>query len=619
MRTILSVVLCGIPLCLAAGCTHMVESRVVQAFAESLQEHDAKRLKAEASSEFEDKALKGDETFRALKLIKMPEGMPKVISVKDIRDESGKDVVEKRVVAAIGKEGRKVAFRLTREGGNGHWVVDDVFLSKEDYGTANKSVATRLAVLLSLQESLDAWKSGDRSQILAAAAPEFAQALSELTPEQLTHFAKTVTSDMADVRILPDERVGPETAELRLARDGGELVMQFRRFENHWKLDDLALEAHRGGQDIASARHVAAAMASAFRFQGAFRGSDKRTLAEVCTPQFFKGSLATADLGQVKLPEPSPAMDDFDMKLEGAKATFVIRSPTEMLKISLAQQPKQELHSAPRFLVDEVTIYDLRSAQDKRLSSLFTAHATMERFAAALAAGNVANLKRDSTHDFNQRAWENAAPEQFESLPMTRVAAVKPHIVQTRFKGSLTEVLVEQGDSPLTYVLRDEGGRMLVDDVLVPAHGWPESMKTTLDLMIPVLKFAAGLSQSNLDAARDYSSGNFNHYVWNHFDEAIDFEPSPESFLNSPLASISLSADRADVVLGNRNHGAKVFLIKEQGHFRVDDVSLVFGPGQEREIHLKRAIRMQISEGDLSSARGRPADDDFVQPASATE
>src|SRR5439155_16235535 len=116
MRAILPSVLWGFVVCLSAGCSHLVESRVVQAFSESLKEHDAARLAAGASSEFEDKALKGDETFRALKMIDLPEGMPKVVKVNNIKDEAGKEVVEKRVVAAVGKEKRRVVFRLTPDG-----------------------------------------------------------------------------------------------------------------------------------------------------------------------------------------------------------------------------------------------------------------------------------------------------------------------------------------------------------------------------------------------------------------------------------------------------------------------------------------------------------------------
>jgi hypothetical protein len=204
--------------------------------------------------------------------------------------------------------------------------------------------------------------------------------------------------------------------------------------------------------------------------------------------------LRAVDLALVRLPETGPGLDDFDIKLDNARATFVVRSGNEELTISLKQQEIDRLHAIPRYLVDDVTIYDLNSAQDKRLSSLFTAHATMESFSAALAQRDVEALKKNSTHDFNQRVWARLTAAHFDGLPMVRLAAVKPTILQTRFKGALTEILMEQGETPMTYVLRDEGGRMLVDDVLTPAIDWPESMKASVEVLISILNFRSALA-----------------------------------------------------------------------------------------------------------------------------
>ena len=605
MRTNLPIFLCGCVLSLLAGCSHMVESRVVQAFSDSLKRHDLAGMKAEASSDFEEKAVKeddvkGDETFRALAMIELPEGMPKVVNVKPIRDEKTKEIVGKRVIATIGKEKRKVFFQLKPDGKSGRWVVDDLFLSRDDYeNNRNRSVATRMSVLLSVQESLDAWRGGTRDQILAAATPEFAEALSHLTPEHLAQFAKKTTDGLAPkTQILPDERIGDETADLRVAKSEGEIILKFRRDGQRWKLDDLALESRRTGDDIASARHVAAAMAAALQFEAAYRGSDKRTLQQVSTKRFFEGSLADSDLTQIKLPLPGPGLDGrdaFDIKLEATTATFVVPSGPEVLKISMAQQPAEQMHAAPRFLVDEVTIYD--STQDMRLSSLFTAHATMEKFGAALAARDVATLTNNATHDFRSRVWDKIKPAHFDGLPMARIPAMKPRIIQSQFRGSMTEILVEIGETPLTFVLREEGGRILVDDVLTPAPGWPESMKTAVESLIHVLNFTAGLQRADLPLVRGSASEDFSRYAWNHLDEATDFEPNPASFFRCRLTTISLAGDRADVVYGDARRGARFALVKEHGEFRVDDVMLVAGPDNDQQIPLKRVIRTQLAQG----------------------
>jgi len=123
---------------------------------------------------------------------------------------------------------------------------------------------------------------------------------------------------------------------------------------------------------------------------------------------------------------------------------------------------------------------------------------------------------------------------------------------------------------------------MLVDDVLSPAPGWPESMKLTAEILIPVLNFTDSLSrwterhaEKEMEVVRASSTVDFSKFAWNNLDVLTDFEPSPASFFKAPLSGISVAGDRADVVFGNRRHGARFSIIKEAGAFKVDDVTLV--------------------------------------------
>src|SRR5262245_60735110 len=96
LRSVVRLLVAWGGLSLFAGCTHMVESRVVQAFANSLREHDLAQLRENASSEFEDKALPGDEAFDALKFLNLPEGKAKIVKVVDKTDGTdAKTVVSK--------------------------------------------------------------------------------------------------------------------------------------------------------------------------------------------------------------------------------------------------------------------------------------------------------------------------------------------------------------------------------------------------------------------------------------------------------------------------------------------------------------------------------------------
>ncbi|MBI3863886.1 MAG: hypothetical protein HY290_18505 [Planctomycetia bacterium] len=611
MYRTLPFLLCGYAVCLVVGCEHMAESRVVHRFAESIREHDLAQMKAGASSDFEDRAVKGYDTFRALKLIELPEGMPKVVSVRDIKDDK-KKVVQKKVWTTVGKDKRRVAFMLKPDGKSGKWVVDDIYLSKADLDN-NRSVAQRLAVLLSLQESLDAWKAGSRDQILAAATPEFAQSLAELSPLQVEQFARKITGDLADTtRILGDERIGDETAELAIARPEADLVMAFRRDGSRWRLDDLAVKARRTGDGIASARLVAGAMSSALKFEHAYSHADKRTLQEVCTARFYNGCLASADLATVSLPQSEPGLAGFDIKLEEKMATFIVPSGNEWLKISLALQPVERLHAAPRYLVDEVTIYD--QTQDKRLSALFTARATLETFCAALARRDLKSIRQSATHDFNERVWEQAAGELLGSLPTAAFAHIPPRLLHTRFEGSLTEMMVEHGETPVTYRLRDEGGRILVDDLVTPASGWPESAKAASEALLPVLNFRVALRQSQMDGVRAQSSREFLQYAWKHFDEAPKFDVQPEEYFKVPLTRIERMEDRASVQFGDDRFGARFELVRERGQFVVDDVTLISGRSEDQRIALKRTIRTQLAEGDQPATAGA-TNNRRVQPA----
>ena len=175
--------------------------------------------------------------------------------------------------------------------------------------------------------------------VLAAATPEFAQSLNELTTLQIAQFAKKVTAEMAETtKVVSNEYIGDETAEMLVLKGDADLILRFRRDGQRWRLDDLAVRYRREGDDIASARLVSAAMGAALKFESAFRNSDKRVLSQVCTPSFFEGSLAPSDLTQVHLLETGPGLDDFDLKLDNARATFVVRSGSEELTISLKQQ-----------------------------------------------------------------------------------------------------------------------------------------------------------------------------------------------------------------------------------------------------------------------------------------
>jgi hypothetical protein len=578
----------------ATGCTHLAERRVVSAFAESLRKHDLETLIDHSSEEFESRAVQGESTFKAAKMVgDLPEGQFKIVKVTE---SDGK----KNVTVEVGKDKRKMRYCLMRDKKTGKWVVDDVYLNKEDQ-KQNRSFAKRMAVVLALRDAIEAWEAGDRNLILASAAPEFAQSLSGMEEAQLVSFSKKLVGDVVqETRVLSRDRIGDETAELRLPKVDGELLLSFRKVEGSWKLDDLAVESHRPGQNISSARQVVAAAAAARKFQMAYRGGDKRTLQRVCTERFYDGCLAEADVASVLLPEPprsrTPGGDPLDVRLEASTATFVTTTPKEILKITLIRQAAEQVHDAPDYRVDDVTIYELASRQDKRLSALFTGQATMYRYSQALATRDFAGLCADASHDFNTRVWKRLEEYDLPQLPLSQFRATRPQIVQTLFKGPLTEMLVDQEEMPVTFVMVDEGGRLVVDDILTPCTTGPESLKGRLELVGPVAAFSKALADSRMTVVREHCSREFSRLAWNHFTSKPEFDIDPTAFLNVPVSQTKAEGDRARVVTGTANRGAIIDLIREQGRFKIDDVTLVTGDSPDAHIGLKRAIRTQLAQ-----------------------
>ncbi|MGQ0633901.1 MAG: hypothetical protein ACT4QC_04775 [Planctomycetaceae bacterium] len=613
MRKTALFVVCGCWIAQTTGCSHLTERRVVQAFAESLRQHDLKKLQQQSSDAFEQKAVHGEDTFDTVKLVDIPDGTLHIVKVVKKQDDDSNSVVERRVVARVGnkKTGQKVQFVLKRDGDSRRWVVDEMYLSSDDL-KKGRSLGARLAVLHGLHDSLEAWQSADRDRILATATPEFGQSLAELAPAQLSQFATKVTTDVAhDTGIRPQDRLGEETAELSVPRIDGELVFSFRRLDDAWKLDELKVKSRKGAADIASVRQMSAAMGAAQRFQGAYRAGDKPALQLVCTPRFFNGSLATADLTTVPLPAAADTMDDFNVKLEGTGATFVVPAGGEVLKLTLVRDALEQIHAAPRYRIDDVTIYELQTAQDKRLSALFTAHASLIGFSSAIAARDLGAVRQFATQDFKERVWEGLAAQDWRHLPLNDLEPVPPRIVQTSFKGSLTEVLVEQGNTPLTYVLRDDAGRMLVDDVLLPptladdapaagsvAAARSESLKARLEIVLPVLAFSSGLEAENMVRVRANASEEFCRLVWQHFenDHPPQFDHDPLPHLYAPVTAIRwLPGEKAELRLGDSRLGARIDLVRERGKYRLEDVTLVSETMPEQQVRLRNSINMRVA------------------------
>jgi len=586
----------------ASGCKHMTETKVITAFHRSLSEHDLDRLRDHVTDEFEDKAVKGADTFEALDLIDFPEGKIKVVKVVDTETDDKKRPLEKKVTVEVGETKQRVVVFLKKDEERNRWVVRDEYLRREDM-EKNRALSTRLEVLIGVNSVVSGLRTGVRDNLGGVATPEFSQSLAGLSEDHYRQLATKLTGGLApQARVLPNDRIGEETAAVRVARSDGELVLEFRRGSGRWLLDDISLETRKGQGDIASVRDMSGALGTAIWFLQCYQQQNHQQLAELCRPEFFQGSLKEADLSQVPLPSEPANMQDFEIDLKDRTAAIVIRHGQELVKINLERIGERTIHEAPRYVVEEVTIYELNRQQDKRLSALFHNRRALAGFAQAITEQDLTALLTLTTHDFKDRVWQAVTPGHFTWLPGHSLFAGEVKVLQTWFKGPLTEVLVEHGDTPVTYQLRDEDGRLRVDDVLVPASDCPQSWKSTLEAMIPVANFALALEQQDMNRLRGVASRDFTKSVWMHLDSVPDFDPTPQRYLREPLQAISIQGTGTVVVLGSHHRGARVQLVRENGRYRVEDMTLIAGKLPDERIALKRTIKTQLAEGRYTSA-----------------
>ena len=589
-----------------SGCANVVETRAIEAFRLALKSDDLEKLKTATSTRFEERALRKDEALDDLKLLRLPTGDLEIDKVEQVSP------TVKRVTVVMGESKQKLKYQLKLDPQSKKWVVDDIYLKqKKDGVTATKSVTEQMDLLLSVREFLDAWKDGDRDDVLRTVTPEFADSLRPLPPAYLNRLTQQVIGKQkTGKRLQPRAQLDENTAHIRLPIAVGELWLTAKRADGHWLVDEVEVSSREEKEAVHSTRQLAQVTHAATAFLNAYHAGDKPLLRTLCTERFFNGSLAPANLSQVTLPSGDvpadsvqvhvawqgfSASDSQEAQLRGKHSDFVVEGPNEVLKLSLVREEADDSDHQAKYRVEEVTVYELDSRQEKRLSALFTAHALVQIYAEALASRDLDTLRSNSSPDFERRVWRYMHAGTLHEMPLNEIEDATPKIQSTVFAGSLTEVTVTQGSRALTYMLQDRQGELLVDDVLMPTVGRPSSLKATLEFLVPVLDFASGLRLEQLPVLQRNSSRDFNRQVWHVTPKLPSIGMDVVQHLHAPLVSIEQSDDRAKLVLGNDTFGAHVTLIRESGRFVVDELLLITGTMPRDHVELKRHLRMHIS------------------------
>lgn len=169
------------------GCAHVVETRTIELFTKALESGDLDKLKSATSTAFETRALRQEAALEDLKLLRLPTGDLEIDDVEDVSP------TVKRVTVMVGETKQKLKYQLKLDPQTKKWVVDDIYLKqKKDGVTATKSVTEQMDLLLSVREFLDAWKDGDRDDVLRTVTPDFADSLRPLPPAYLNRLTQQV-------------------------------------------------------------------------------------------------------------------------------------------------------------------------------------------------------------------------------------------------------------------------------------------------------------------------------------------------------------------------------------------------------------------------------------------
>ena len=574
-----------------SGCANLVESRTIAAFSEALEEEDVDSLRDVTSSRFEEKSLRHENSVKDFSVLQIPKGDVEIIDVDYISDD------EKRVTGQIGKsKSRRLRYRLVRDGKTGKWVVDDVYIKKQKNGISSTRAVTELMDLVTtVREFIHAWDSGSRSDILRMADPEFGTLLGSLPDAYLIRLAKQAIGDRAESKVRPEAQMDEDVALVKLPGKSGQMIISFTKVRDRWLISDLAVESRKDKDHISSVKQMATVLRSAAVFLNSYSTGDKKTLKTVTMKSFFENSLEPAILSTVQLPTDSQAASTYQVKLQSGFADFMVATDDELVKLSLLRIEGEDSNTAVKYLVDDVTIYEIDGNQEKRLSALFLSHAMVELYAEALSLRELQTVRMMSTADFKQRVWQRIDEPLMMQLPMPEIENAKPKILTSVFMGAVTEVTVRQGSRALVYVLQDRDGKLLVKDVLLPVSGRPNSLCKTLETMVPVIQFANSLSQRNIETLQQLSSRDLNRKVWHKAKQIPSIGLRLHEHFAGPLMSLDMNDDLAIVGLGDDQYGARVRLVREGDRFVVDDVKLVAGSEIKQRIDLKEAMQFELS------------------------
>lgn len=600
-------------ICCAPGCsqslinTSVMEKRVIQQFADAVTEENETALRNITSGRFEEKAMSSDDALTDLRAVDLPSGELSVVEVKKT-DASRRDVVVKE------DSGGKYQFQLIHDNNKGYWVVDDVLTRQTRKGTRSTRSTTEVMDLIkTLRTFLSVWESGSREEILAMTSPDLSRSLNQMPDNWLKALTAGVASAYEDgMARKPEANLTDGEAVVKLPARNGHLMMKIVRGPDNWLVDDVEVHNRRDDNHPGSVRRQADAINSVNAFLAAYGKHDRETLEFLSSEDLFESSLKAADLTLVTLPSPTDFADDYVIRAYESRLTVMIPAGKEVVRLDLKEREDSTVASASefpedpaeRFIIESVMLYDRTTQKQRSLSSVFTAPTRASAFLKALTDRDHRILTHISSQEFSRGTWERVTPEILPSLSIPDLYGDGLTLDEAHTMADITELQFTNSRGMLISCrMVTQNGNLRVDDVQYPNdHGQITSLRTQLELRVPLLEFASAWSAEDLKLLQKSCSADFNRLVWSHVAEVPGYFPGLPEGLRTPITNTQVTQERATVHLssatGMKNLVAS--LITEHDYWVIDELRYEESPG--RVVGIRQKLRGEIAARLLSGS-----------------
>ncbi|MCP4785464.1 MAG: hypothetical protein GY903_08795 [Fuerstiella sp.] len=608
----------------------LMEQRVIEQFAEAINEENEPALRRITSSRFEEKAMRSDDVLSDLQVLPLPKDRLTVVEVTNLKD-GGRQVIAKE------ESGGKYQFRLVNDPAKNYWVVDDVMVRQLNKSTRiTKSTTEVMDLLMTLRQFLTVWESGERHEILAMTSPGLTSSLERLPDEWLQALTARIASTYEDgMARRPEANLNENDAVVKLPAKNGHLLIKIVRSSGEWLVDDVEAHNHRDKNHSGSVRRQADAVGAVNSFLTAYGAEDHDLLQQLTTNKFYADSLKLADLSIIQLPSSSKVPDEFDIRTYENKLTVMLPAGREIVRLDLEERQAEFTQAdiaagigsalsenEPRFLVRDVTLYERATQRQKSLSSVFTAPTRASFFLKALSERDHETVSQMSSAEFSRATWERLAPEILAALPIPDFYDESLTLTDSHTVAQRTELEFRTGNgSILSCRMVTENGALKVDDIQYPnQQGQVTSLRTRLELAAPLLEFATAWHNGDMQLLQKACSSDFNRLVWSNLEGVPTQFPLLAAQLRQPIRDTRVTQERATVRLGSTNQTVvSANLIMEHNYWVVDEIHLDQNTAQHVGVRekLRGQIAARLLSGSYSTVQSK-AGYDVVRPMDMT-